>query len=646
MLSAPFPHNEKERLELLHALELLDSPPEVCFDRITRLVARTLGVPIALVSLVDEERQWFKSRIGIDATETPRDISFCSHTIVLPRPLVVADAQQDERFFDNPLVAGAPHIRFYAGVPIVSSAGLPLGTLCAVDQQPRELSTAELETLCDLAEILSQEVQQRELLLHARTQLQKSGSLLLNHEARYRAMFELALVGIAIVAPDGAWLSINNALCEIVGYTPDELMQVTFRDITHPADLNADLAQLQRLARGEIEGYQLEKRYLRKNGQPIWVALSVTRKSSEDGEPEYYIAIVKDIQARKEAEQGLLELKGDLERKVVERTAELTDANQRLNEAILLQRQATQALRKREAQLSSIIEMATEAFISLDQQGRVTAWNPQAETIFGWSAAEVLGAPLEQLIVPPEAVAEFQQALQIYLREGQCRYLNQRRETLARRRDGTPLVVEVCVYALNIDGEQSFSAFLHDITERKRLEAQREREASRDALTGLLNRRAMNELLPLALARADRSGQQLAVLFIDLDGFKAVNDTFGHDGGDRLLQVIGERLSTGVRCTDSVIRPAGDEFIVVLEGLSEGTGEAKTIAEKLLAAIREPVPLADESARVGASIGVSIYRPGSGQDMVALVQQADALMYRAKQNGKGYVAILPNASAE
>ncbi len=638
MLSAPFPPNEKERLELLHELELLDSPPEAQFDRITRLAARALSVPTALFSLVDDERQWFKSRVGIDASETPRGVAFCAHTITLTQPLVVADARQDERFADNPLVAGAPHIRFYAGVPIVSSEGLALGALCAIDQQPRELSAAELEMLCDLAEILSQEVQQREMLLHARTQLKKSGSLLLNHEERYRAMFELASVGIAMVAPDGSWLSINNALCGIVGYTADELMQVTFREITHPDDLDADLEQLQRLACGQIESYQLEKRYLRKSGEPLWIALSVTRKISEDGETEYYVAIIKDIQARKEAEEALLALKRNLEHKVVERTAELLDSNRKLNQAIELQAQATQALRKREAQLSSIIEVAAEAFVSIDQQGRVTAWNPQAAKIFGWSAEEALGTLLEHLVVPPEAVGAYQHALQHCLQGGSADFLNQRRETTARRRDGTPITVEICVYALNVAGDRSFSAFLHDITERKRLEARREREASRDALTGLLNRRAMNELLPLAQARADRSGQQLGVLFIDLDGFKAVNDSFGHDAGDRLLQVIGERLSAGVRCTDSVIRPAGDEFIVVLEGLHDGAEEARAIAEKLLAAIREPVPLVGESAQVGASIGVSVYLPGSGQDVAALMQQADALMYRAKQSGKGFVA--------
>lgn len=124
--------DEGERPRLLHALDLLDSPPEPAFDRITRLLARVLDVPIALVSLVDEQRQWFKSRVGLDVSETPREYALCAHTILKASPLVVSDATQDPRFCDNPLVTGEPNIRFYAGVPIRSSAGLALGTLCDI----------------------------------------------------------------------------------------------------------------------------------------------------------------------------------------------------------------------------------------------------------------------------------------------------------------------------------------------------------------------------------------------------------------------------------------------------------------------------------------------------------------------------------
>lgn len=128
--------HEAERLQLLRSLEILDTPPEQVFDRITRVLASTLGVPIALVSLVDEHRQWFKSRVGLDVQETPRDAAFCVHAIGGSGTLVVEDARTDVRFRDNPLVVGAPHIRFYAGTPIRTREGFALGTLCAIDDRP------------------------------------------------------------------------------------------------------------------------------------------------------------------------------------------------------------------------------------------------------------------------------------------------------------------------------------------------------------------------------------------------------------------------------------------------------------------------------------------------------------------------------
>lgn len=149
--------NEAERLAALASYDVLDTPPEPVFDRLTKVVAEILGVPIALVSLVDGERQWFKSRQGIEASETPRDISFCGHVVADDRPLVVRDVLQDRRFADNPLVVGPPGIRFYAGYPLRTAEGHVLGTLCAVDRRPRELAPKQLELLEVLAgEVLAQ----------------------------------------------------------------------------------------------------------------------------------------------------------------------------------------------------------------------------------------------------------------------------------------------------------------------------------------------------------------------------------------------------------------------------------------------------------------------------------------------------------
>ncbi len=158
MSSAPIPVNDVERIIDLRALEILDTPAEERFDRITRIAQRLFDVPIALVSLVDEERQWFKSRLGLDAAQTPREMSFCAHAILDDEILQVPDARSDERFRDNPLVTADPSIRFYAGAPIDSPNGNKLGTLCVIDRKPRELGPEDLETLRDLADLIEKEV--------------------------------------------------------------------------------------------------------------------------------------------------------------------------------------------------------------------------------------------------------------------------------------------------------------------------------------------------------------------------------------------------------------------------------------------------------------------------------------------------------
>jgi len=158
MIKPPIPADEARRLETLRSLKLLDTPPEERFDRVTRLAQRVFGVPIALVSLVDADRQWFKSRQGLEATETPREISFCGHAIVNDRILVVNDAAGDERFCDNPLVSCDPNIRFYAGYPINAPDGSKVGTLCVIDRKPREMSKEDLSLLRELGRMVEEEL--------------------------------------------------------------------------------------------------------------------------------------------------------------------------------------------------------------------------------------------------------------------------------------------------------------------------------------------------------------------------------------------------------------------------------------------------------------------------------------------------------
>lgn len=167
MLAAPIPPYDQERLAALRELLILDTPPEERFDRIVQFAAQEFDVPIALISLLDENRQWFKARVGVDVCETARDISFCGHVILQPDLFIIPDARADERFADNPLVADPPHVIFYAGAPLRMPSGFVIGTLCIIDHEPRHLDATEMAILTSLRDLLLEELANRPEAHHA-----------------------------------------------------------------------------------------------------------------------------------------------------------------------------------------------------------------------------------------------------------------------------------------------------------------------------------------------------------------------------------------------------------------------------------------------------------------------------------------------
>jgi len=161
MQSPARPANEDIRLQALRELLILDTPPEERFDRIAAFAAQEFDMPVVLLSLIDEQRQWFKARVGLEIAETPRDISFCGHTILRDETMVVPNAALDERFADNPLVTGDPHIQFYAGAPLKLPNGQTVGTLCLLDRQPRTLDEVDLAILASLRDLAIEELMRR-----------------------------------------------------------------------------------------------------------------------------------------------------------------------------------------------------------------------------------------------------------------------------------------------------------------------------------------------------------------------------------------------------------------------------------------------------------------------------------------------------
>ena len=219
MKAPAIPSNEAERLAALHSFQILDTEADASLDALTRLAAAILEVPIALVSLIDTDRQWFKSRYGLDIPQTPRDVSFCGHAVVAEAPLVVNDALVDGRFVDNPLVTGQPKVRFYAGMPLTTEDGFVLGTLCAIDHVAKEPTRKQLELL----ELLAGQVVDQLEAHRKRRQLAQERAVAVENAKRLEMLFDSIEDGVVVQAADGSVIEANLAAERILGLTKAQI---------------------------------------------------------------------------------------------------------------------------------------------------------------------------------------------------------------------------------------------------------------------------------------------------------------------------------------------------------------------------------------------------------------------------------------
>ena len=460
----PLLTNETKRLAALRDLRILDTAPEAHFDAVCSTAAALFSVPIAQISLVDSDRQWFKAKCGIEAEGTSRDVAFCAYTILSDDILVVEDATKDLRFALNPLVTGEPSIRFYAGVPLILRPGIRLGTLCLVDKVPRAFSAKQREQLHSLARIV--------------------------------------------------------------------------------------------------------------------------------------------------------------------------EAHLRLHEA-------HEAIRRKEGAYRRVVEGAQDAFISVDAAGVITRWNTVAEKTFGWLEDEAVGRSLSETIVPERLRAGHDAGMRRYLATGKSTIVgNRQMQVTAIKRDGTEFPIEMAMSADRCEDVVTFNAFLRDVSERqtweKALQASEARYkllARHDALTDLPNRILFHERLNEALSGVGKPKGGCALLYLDLDRFKTVNDTLGHLGGDALLKQVAQRLKDAVREVDTVVRLGGDEFAILqIEGASQPASSA-ALAQRVIEAMAEPFLIGREQVEVGISIGIAL-APQDAAEADALIKRADLALYRAKLEGR------------
>ena len=347
---------------------------------------------------------------------------------------------------------------------------------------------------------------------------------------------------------------------------------------------------------------------------------------------------------REQRHLGALQmLNENLERTVEARTREIERKAQELQRSLEQQEQIQAALQESSAELRATLEHAYDAFIAFDEHARVQEWNGQAERLLGWSRAEMIGQSIIDTFIVPAMRETRRQGMQRFLATGDSAMVNQRVEIPVLRRDGVEIPVEVSVAHVPRRGGHLFIAFMHDISERRLLHSSLEQMAMKDMLTDLPNRRALLQKLPEALARAARSGKSVAVFFLDLDGFKGVNDRYGHDAGDELLRILAQRIVAAVRRTDTVARLAGDEFVVVLELLTQAQ-DAVDVAAKLLPVLSQPFALQAATVALSGSIGIAMHEPASAESVEQLLARADAAMYDAKRGGKNRYSIAPPAA--
>lgn len=416
---------------------------------------------------------------------------------------------------------------------------------------------------------------------------------------------------VSIADTRGDITYVNEKFCEISQYRPHELLGKNHRLLKsgmHPESYYHNMWST--IARGRIWKGEICNR--KKDGSLYWVATTIVPFLDDAGKPYQYISMRTDITDIKEAQEVLLRDHEELAQLVREGSAELAE---------------------REAVLRSITDVAHDAVVMLDREGRVSFWNPAAEKIFGHAAAEMSGRKLQDLLVSGQQLETFQAGLAQLQQTGAGALVGETAELTAQRKDGVKIFIEIALSAVRIKDGWNIVGIARDITERKRAERQLEDLLRTDPLTGAGNRRRFEEVLQIELARSRRYRLPLSLILLDIDYFKRVNDSLGHPVGDRVLKQLVSLISANVRETDVFARLGGEEFAVLVPGCD--TERARQFAEKLRVLVERHE--FDDVKRLSCSFGVAEFRETDDRD--ALVKRADEALYRAKREGRNRVIV-------
>ncbi|MBE9069656.1 PAS domain S-box protein, partial [Leptolyngbya cf. ectocarpi LEGE 11479] len=504
------------------------------------------------------------------------------------------------------------------------------GYLAGIVTQASFLSVLNPIEMSSTVEILQQQVDQlNDERLHLLGQLNQAlTTQVAESERRFQLTFEQAAAGIANVDLQGQFLQVNRRFCEMLGYSATQLMAKTGFDITHPAHIAETKEGIERLIRAEIDVFTHDKRCLCGDGTEIWLHVTISQAHTPEG--NYLVIVAEDISERKQLEQELEEHRHHLKDLVASKTAEL--------QLEIIQRQIAERELFREKEMAQVtLQSIGDAVVTTDDTGRITYLNPVAEKLTGWSNAEAIGRPLTSvfMIVRAGTRDPLENPVERVLREGSISALEQ--DSILLARDGAEYGIDDSAAPLRDRNGQMLGSVMvfRDVTQSRKIAQQLSWQASHDSLTGLANRRKFEAILKATLENS--LSQHHVLCYLDLDRFKIVNDTCGHNAGDDLLQQVALMIKQQVRGVDTLARLGGDEFGLILHGCR--LAEAAMIAEKIRAAIHElRFTWNDVIFRIGVSIGLAKI----GVDMPNIesaLSASDAACHQAKARGRNRVRV-------
>lgn len=616
--------SEAQRLSSLHGLGVLDSGPEEVFDTIVRTAARVCGTPIAALSLIDAERQWFKAQVGLQGAQIPREAALCHHAIQGDQLLLVPDATKDARFRDKSSVRAPPGIRFYAGAPLVLSDGARIGALCVAAPHPWRLEDGQIDMLQALAAIATQALEMR--AARRREDRFCADAAPRRAQARAQALREKAARADAAVDDQLVYALLHRAGDDTCGRArAEEALRTSQQFLSQAGEIaciggwaldlrsghlawseqtrrvhevddsfvptveqaigfyapESRTAIREALEAGMRAGrpWDLELRLVTAKGRAIWVR-AVGEVVFEHGRPVRMLGALQDVTERKGLEQ-------------------------------LVARQS--------ATLRAVIEAVPANVSVVDRHGVLQFANGSFEQWCGAPRAEILGRPLAEVL----GRAEYERRLPWLERVAAGETVGFETQALGRR-DGAHWAV-TCIPLWNEPGRtDGFVQVAHAVHRHRVGEGPLLPQGQRDALTGLLNRAGFVAYMERQMA--ENGGAGLAVLCIELEPDAAVPALQGPAVRDRLLQLLAQRLGGLVRPRDAVARLGRSTFAVALAEIADAQ-HAGAVAGKISAAAQDPFEI--ESQRVASTVRIGVaWGLSPGQSWTVLLARADALLHR------------------